>query len=107
MGIAPYQIYLCPLRLENEEIAKAADKVYQELTGQNIEVLYDDRQDSPGVKFNDADLLGIPIRLTLSPRTLQNQSIEIKWRNEEQTELIPLGEIISKITGLIRKAQNS
>jgi prolyl-tRNA synthetase len=104
MGIAPYQIYLCPLRLENRDVAKTADKVYKALTKQGVEVLYDDRDNSPGIKFNDADLLGIPLRLTVSPRTLESHSIELKWRKEKQTELVPLKEITSKIRKLIREA---
>jgi prolyl-tRNA synthetase len=102
MGIAPYQVYLCPLRLENPAILKTADKVYDELTKQGIDVLYDDRDDSPGIKFNDADLLGIPLRLTISPRTLERNSAELKWRKEKQTELVPLMEINLKISKLIQ-----
>jgi prolyl-tRNA synthetase len=104
LSIAPYHVYLCPLRLENPDVAEAAEKIYQDLTNQNIEVLYDDRDDSPGVKFNDADLLGIPMRLTVSPRTLQSQSIELKWRKEKQAELLPLEKIVLKIQRLIREA---
>jgi prolyl-tRNA synthetase len=59
--IAPYHVYLCPLRLENPDVAETAEKLYQDLTRKNLEVLFDDRDESPGVKFNDADLLGIPI----------------------------------------------
>jgi prolyl-tRNA synthetase len=107
LSIAPYQVYLCPLRLENPDVAEAAEKVYQDLTNRNIEVLYDDRDDSPGVKFNDADLLGIPLRLTISPRTLQSQSIELKWRKEKQAELVPLEAIALKIDKLIREASGN
>jgi prolyl-tRNA synthetase len=103
LSIAPYQVYLCPLRLENPDVAETAEKVYHDLTKQNIEVLYDDRDESPGVKFNDADLLGIPLRLTISPRTLQSQSIELKWRKEKQAELFPLKEITLKIDRLLRE----
>jgi len=102
-AIAPYHIYLCPLRLENPDVAEAAEKLYQNLTRKNLEVLFDDRDESPGVKFNDADLLGIPLRLTLSPRTLESQSIEIKWRKEKQTELVPLEGITTKIKKLLQK----
>ncbi len=102
-AIAPYHIYLCPLRLENSGVAEAAEKLYQNLTRKNLEVLFDDRDESPGVKFNDADLLGIPLRLTLSPRTLESQSIEIKWRKEKQTELVPLEGITAKIKKLLQK----
>jgi prolyl-tRNA synthetase len=107
LSIAPYQVYLCPLRLKNPDVAVAAEKVYKDLTNQNIEVLFDDRDDSPGVKFNDADLLGIPLRLTISPRTLQSQSIELKWRKDNQTELVLLKEITSKINKLIREASKT
>jgi prolyl-tRNA synthetase len=107
LSIAPYQVYLCPLRLENQDVAEAAEKVYQDLRNQNIEVLYDDRDDSPGVKFNDADLLGIPLRLTVSPRTLKSQSIELKWRKEKQTELLSLKAIAPKIDKLLRDAREN
>jgi prolyl-tRNA synthetase len=107
LSIAPFQVYLCPLRPENPDVAKATEKVYKDLTNKNVEVLYDDRDESPGVKFNDADLLGIPLRLTISPRTLQSQSIELKWRKEKQAELVPLGKITSKINKLIREAIGS
>ncbi len=102
-AIAPYHIYLCPLRLENHDVAEAAEKLYQTLTGKKFEVLFDDRDESPGVKFNDADLLGIPLRLTISPRTLERQSIEVKWRKEKQTELVPLEEITTRLKKLLQK----
>jgi prolyl-tRNA synthetase len=102
-AIAPYHIYLCPLHLENPDIAEAAEKLYQNLTRKNLEVLFDDRDESPGVKFNDADLLGIPLRLTISPRTLESQSIELKWRKEKQSELVPIEEITTKIKKLLQK----
>ena len=107
MGIAPYQVYLCPLRLETTDVAETAEGIYKELTKKNIEVLYDDRNDSPGIKFNDADLLGIPLRLTISPRTLESNSIELKWRSEKESELIPLGQIVLETGRLIRKAKAS
>jgi len=90
LSVAPYQIYLCLLHPDSPEIASVAEKAYQELENAGIEVLFDDRDESPGVKFNDVDLLGIPLRLTLSPRTLKNQSIEAKWRTEKETQLLPL-----------------
>jgi prolyl-tRNA synthetase len=90
LSVAPYQVYLCPLHLDKSAVLPTAEKIYQELQKEGIEVLFDDRDESPGVKFNDADLLGIPLRLTLSPRTLQSQSIEAKWRTEKETQLLPL-----------------
>ena len=107
LSVAPYQIYLCLLHPDSPEIASAAEKAYQELENAGIEVLFDDRDESPGVKFNDADLLGIPLRLTLSPRTLQNQSIEAKWRTEKETELLPLENLAAEINKRLRERSTS
>ena len=78
-----------------------AEKLYADLEAQGLEVLFDDRKESPGVKFNDADLLGIPIRVTISPRTLETNSIEIKWRSEKESKLVPLEGITIKLKELI------
>lgn len=103
VAIAPYHIYLCSLQTDNSEVNNAAEKLYNDLTKENLEVLFDDRPESPGVKFNDADLLGIPLRLTVSPRTLQSQSVEVKWRNQKQAQLLPLGEIIPRAKDLLNQ----
>jgi prolyl-tRNA synthetase len=103
LSVAPYQVYLCPLSLDKPAVATTAEKVYQELQKEGIEVLFDDRDDSPGVKFNDADLLGIPLRLTLSPRTLQSQSVEAKWRTEKKTQLLPLENSAVDVSKLLRE----
>jgi len=104
VAIAPYHIYLCPLRLENSDVAETARELYQDLTNENMEVLFDDRDESPGIKFNDADLLGIPLRLTISPRTLESQGVEIKWRKDKQATLLPLKGITTRIKELFQKA---
>jgi prolyl-tRNA synthetase len=103
LSIAPYQVYLCPLSLDKSAVLPTAEKIYQELQKKGIEVLFDDRDDSPGVKFNDADLLGIPLRLTLSPRTLQSQSVEAKWRTEKKTQLLPLENLAAGVNRLLGK----
>ena len=100
-SVAPYQVYLCPLYMDNAEVVKQADTLYSELSGMGIEVLYDDRTESPGVKFNDADLLGIPVRITVSPRSLEKGSVEIKLRSEKKAELVPVSEAIVKTKALL------
>ncbi|MBA7631114.1 Proline--tRNA ligase [subsurface metagenome] len=107
MSIAPYHIYLCSLYMENSEVAAAAENLYAELESQGLEVLFDDRQESPGVKFNDADLLGIPIRVTISPRTLEKNSAEIKKRSEKKSQLVPLGEVADRLAELVSGTQDS
>jgi prolyl-tRNA synthetase len=74
-------------------VAETAEKLYTDFLAAGFEVLFDDREESPGVKFNDADLLGIPLRVTVSPRTLEKASVEFKKRSEKQAEIVPLGEI--------------
>lgn len=102
-SIAPYQVYLCSLNADRSEIHSAAEQVYEELQQAGVEVLFDDRVESPGVKFNDADLLGLPLRLTLSPRTLQNQSVEAKSRTEKESRLLPLLDLGNQVQGLLKR----
>ncbi len=101
--VAPYQIYLCPLYSDRSEIHAAAEDIYETLQGEGFEVLLDDRDESPGVKFNDADLLGIPLRLTLSPRTLQSGSIEAKRRTETEVRLLPVDHLTAEVNRLLEK----
>ena len=101
LSIAPYHIYLCPLYREDSQVADVAENLYADLETQGLEVLFDDRQESPGVKFNDADLLGIPLRVTISPRTLEKNSVEIKERSKKESQLVPLEGIAARLKGLI------
>ena len=107
LSVAPYQVYLCPLHLDSLEVASAAEELYRVLVEEGIEVLFDDRNESPGVKFNDADLIGIPLRLTLSPRTLQRQSIEAKWRRSREPQFLPLGNAVEEIRTLLSEQLRS
>ncbi len=102
MAIAPYHIHLCPLYRENSRVATVSENLYADLEAQGLEVLFDDRNESPGVKFNDADLLGIPIRVTVSPRTLEKNSVEVKLRSKKESELVLLEGIVAKLKELIR-----
>jgi prolyl-tRNA synthetase len=106
-AVAPYHVYLCPLYLDRSDVAATAERIYQELQQQNVEVLFDDRDESPGVKFNDADLLGIPLRLTLSPRTLQREAVEAKWRTEKEPLLLPLGNLAARVAQILTQASKS
>jgi len=101
LPIAPYQVYLCPLYRDGTKVGEVADKIYDELIAAGVEVLYDDRQESPGVKFNDADLYGIPLRITVSPRTLDKQSVEVKWRHEKDFKNLPVTGIAAAVKQLL------
>jgi prolyl-tRNA synthetase len=101
LAIAPFQIHLCALRIEEPGLLNTAEQLYKDLTDHGIEVLFDDRNESAGIKFNDADLIGIPLRITLSPRTLQKQGVELKWRNEKDSEIVPIDGIIDTLIRLL------
>ncbi len=101
MSIAPYHAYLCALYLDNPSVAEQAEKLYVDLTAAGVSVLFDDRLESPGVKFNDADLLGIPLRITVSPRTLEKSAVELKWRTEKKAAVTPLEDLVERVKALI------
>jgi len=96
-SIAPYHVHLCGLYLDRPEVSQAAERLYRALTERGIEVLYDDRDAAPGAKFNDADLIGLPLRLTISPRTLEKQSVEMKRRSEKQAQMVPLDRVVEEV----------
>jgi prolyl-tRNA synthetase len=82
MTIAPWQIHLCALRVDNPAVKETADKIYAELTKLGVEVIYDDRNISAGVMFSDADLLGVPLRMIVSPRSLERGAVELVARDK-------------------------
>jgi prolyl-tRNA synthetase len=94
ISVAPFQVHLVALvGRGGGESLEVADKLYQDLEAAGIEVLYDDRSESPGVKFNDADLIGIPIRLTVSQRALDAGGVEYKRRDQKDRQVVPLDEL--------------
>jgi prolyl-tRNA synthetase len=98
--ISPFRIHLIALNEQTDElgIMNYANKIYEDLTKAGIEVLYDDREDkTPGEKFADADLIGCPIRLVISKKTLAQESIELKYRNQKDFKLIKLTEILKHL----------
>ena len=99
--IAPYQVHLVGLNLADEQVAEEAERLYQELKDQGIEVLYDDRTDqTAGVKLNDVDLLGLPVRLVVSPRNVKAGVVEFKQRLDETSSLVPAGEVVATLQAM-------
>jgi prolyl-tRNA synthetase len=78
-------------------VAEVSEKLYKDLVEAGIEVLFDDRDESPGVKFNDADLIGLPFRVTISPRTVEKDSVEFKKRAEKDSVIVPISAITDKL----------
>jgi prolyl-tRNA synthetase len=94
--IAPFKIYLA--RVGNSpQVADNADQLYARLTEEKISVIYDDRDERPGQMFADADLMGLPYRLVVSDRTLEQKGFELKRRTSNETEILSLEQVINKL----------
>ena len=101
-SIAPYQVHVVGLNLSSEDVATTANEIYKQLWAEGIETLFDDRLDAAaGVKLNDADLLGLPIRVVVSPRNIENKMIEIKSRRDTEPHLVPITSLISDIKSIL------
>jgi prolyl-tRNA synthetase len=97
-SIAPYQVHLVPVALRNDKIRKAAERLYTDLIRNDIEVIFDDRQDvTPGFKFKDADLLGMPYQVIVGEKNLANGKIEIKERKSGNRTLVDALNVVAKI----------
>jgi prolyl-tRNA synthetase len=100
-SVAPYPVHLVSLAGRNPLVGETAGKLYSDLIAAGLEPLFDDREESAGVKFMDADLIGLPLRLTVSDRALKQGGIEMKLRDQPERTIIPLEEIISKARSVI------
>jgi prolyl-tRNA synthetase len=104
MSIAPFQVALLSLQTQDAQVKAAAEKLYQELGEAGIEVLYDDRDERPGVKFKDADLVGVPLRLAVGKKGLAEGKVELKARGAKELKLVPLAEVIVAVKAFIAQA---
>ncbi len=103
MSIAPWQVHLNALRLKGN-VRRVAEALYSDLQDNDIEVLFDDRNERPGVQFADADLLGTPIRIIVSERNLQNDQLEYKRRDTGETGTIPVEGAVETVQNWIQSA---
>ncbi|MCB0018312.1 MAG: proline--tRNA ligase [Anaerolineales bacterium] len=95
--ISPYEVHLVALRGGFEE----ADKLYEAMKAAGLEVMYDDRDESPGVKFNDADLMGIPVRVTIGGRSLKEGGVELKLRRDKDKQMVALDEALATVQATV------
>jgi prolyl-tRNA synthetase len=99
--LAPFDAHLVALGLDKPGVRESAEQVYQELHDAGLQVLFDDREEgSAGVKFNDADLLGMPVRVTVSPRSIESGGAEVKRRGEKESRIVALADVAAAIKGL-------
>ena len=101
LPLAPFAVLVQSLNPADAAVREAADRIYAELQAHGVEVLYDDRDERPGVKFKDGDLVGIPIRVTVGAKSLADGKVEISLRRDRQKQLVPVGEAVAKTRELL------
>ena len=101
MGIAPYEVVLTVVKVDHEESMGCAERLYDELQAAGVDVLLDDRDGRPGVKFADAELIGIPLRGTIGPRGLENSIVELTARADGERHDVPVDDIVARLVDLV------
>ena len=103
-SVAPFQVLLLPINYKDQSIREATDNLYGELQKHGVEVLLDDRDERPGVKFKDADLVGIPLRVTIGAKGLEKGCFELRLRRDGKTEEVPVADGATKIRAIVDQA---
>jgi prolyl-tRNA synthetase len=104
LSVAPYEVVITVLRLDSEALS-VGERLWSELLASGVEVILDDRDERPGVKFNDADLIGFPYRVTVGPRGVEAGSVEIRDRRTAETQEVPLEEATARLVEAVRARQ--
>jgi prolyl-tRNA synthetase len=95
--VAPFDLHIVALDLHELAVSRALEEVEHALAGAGMTALVDDRDDSPGIKFKDADLLGMPVRLTVGPRALSRGGIELRARRTGESEIVPIESLVGRL----------
>jgi prolyl-tRNA synthetase len=100
-SIAPFQVLIVSINYKDDSIRELSDKLYHDLQRRQLEVLLDDRDERPGVKFKDADLVGIPLRINIGAKGLEKGCVELRWRRDGKTEEVTVGGAAEKVQSLV------
>lgn len=106
LPIAPFEVDVLPVNTTHTESMEVAWKIYDELLAKGVDAALDDRDERPGVKFKDCDLIGIPIRVTVGERNLKEGLAEIKWRGKKDFEKVPVGEVTGRVIQYVEDAKH-
>jgi prolyl-tRNA synthetase len=101
MPIAPFQVIISALNIKEEQVRQAAESVYKSLSNAGIEVLLDDRDERAGAMFKDADLIGIPVRVTVGAKNLKDGNVEMKLRKSPEVNLVKVDEVVEKVREIL------
>lgn len=104
MSVAPWQVALCAVRSDDQDVKAYADKLYKDLQDKGVEVIYDDRNVSAGVMFSDADLIGAPLRIIVSPRNMKNGVVEMSSRDKSYKDSVALDSALDTAVNYVKKA---
>ncbi|MBK9070008.1 MAG: proline--tRNA ligase [Myxococcales bacterium] len=107
MSIAPYEVEVIALQSNDEQVVAAAEALYAELRAAGVDVLYDDRDERPGGKFKDADLIGVPLRIAVGARSLKEGKLELKWRRDKEATMLDVAGAGAQIVGLVAAAKQA
>ncbi len=102
MPLAPFQVVVVPVNVTDERMRTTAERLYADLTARGVEVLFDDREERPGVKFKDADLIGCPLRITIGPRALERDAVELKRRTEKDATEVPIVDVVERVVAIVK-----
>lgn len=105
LSVAPWQVHLCAVRADDEDVKSYADKLYGELQSNGVEVIYDDRKVSAGVMFSDADLIGAPFRVIISPRNMKQHIVEIVSRDKSFSAKVPIDKATKEVLKILSVAE--
>ena len=105
ISVAPWEVQLCALNPKKADVKDTSEKLYTELQNAGVEVLFDDRGEKPGFMFNDADLIGIPFRIVVSPKSIADGNVELKIRGSKDGELVAVEDIVEKIKEIVSAEQ--
>ena len=105
MCVAPFEVVLTIVKADHEESVATAEAVYGELLEAGVDALLDDRDGRPGVKFADAELIGVPLRLTIGPRGIEAGSLELTIRSTGESTDVPVGEVVERVVGLVAEGR--
>ncbi|MGB4670269.1 MAG: His/Gly/Thr/Pro-type tRNA ligase C-terminal domain-containing protein, partial [Bacillota bacterium] len=103
MSVAPYHAVVVPINVTEQAQNDLANEVYERLNAAGVEAVLDDRDERPGVKFKDADLIGYPIRIVVGPKTLKSNQVEVKLRKSKETQMVDVESVAEYVTEIIRK----
>jgi prolyl-tRNA synthetase len=103
MALAPYTVIVTPVNIKEADVMKVSEDIYAGLLASGVEAILDDRDERAGVKFKDADLIGIPLRIVVGAKNLTQGKVELKIRKTGENRLIDVGDIVRQATGIIEK----